>query len=143
MLPKGNISILYLAYWSYFKYHPHKKLYSNGIYIDRWMISPAQEPDWQMLGRCSPCLLPPFSGSFQRGRCARYMMETSLLNLPVFVYLSLRGVYLILRAVHELTRCLPHLASDELVFEAPSFVTYNLITVPFNLLYFPKLARNP
>lgn len=70
-------------------------------------------------------------------------METSLLNLPVFVYLSLEGVYLIVRAVQELSPCLPLFASDEFVFEAPFFVTSNLITVPFNLLYFPKLDDNP
>lgn len=108
-----------------------------------WMISPAQEPDWQMLGRQSPCLLPPFLGSLQKGSCARYVMETSLLNLPMFVYLSPKGIYLIVRAIHKLSPCLSLLASDGLLFEAPSFVTSNLITVPFNFLYFPKLDHNP
>lgn len=36
---------------------------------------------------------------FQRKSCARYVMETSLLNLPMFAHLNLGGIYLIVRAV--------------------------------------------
>lgn len=90
---------------------------------------------------------PPNTGSFQRGRCTQCVVETSLLNQPVFAHLSLGGVYLVVRALTVLytngALLSPSFNIYELVFEAPSFGTSNLITVPFDLPPFSKLSHNP
>ena len=90
---------------------------------------------------------PPNTDSFQRRRCTQCVVDTSLLNQPVFTHLSLGGVYLIVRALMVLytngVLLSPSFNIYELVFEAPSFGTSNLITVPFDLPPFSKLSHNP
>lgn len=114
---------------------------------DRGMMSQGPRA-WPAVGinRWSPCATLP-TQALQRGRCTQCVLETSLLNQPVFAHLSLGGVFLIVRALMVLytngALLSPSFNIYELVFEAPSFSTSNLITVPFDLPPFSKLSHNP
>lgn len=61
--------------------------------INSWMISGGPGAWLGNARSMVTWLSPPSSGCSQRGRCPRYVMETSFLSLPVFAHLSLGGVY--------------------------------------------------
>lgn len=111
-----------------------------------WFLK-SHGPDWQVLGRWSPCLLPPFSGCFQKGRCARWVMETSLLNLPVFAHLNLGGIYLIVLcygAAHKWNPLVFHFQHllNSFLRHYPSVLLIWLL-FPLICLFPPKLSHNP
>ena len=165
MLPKGSIPISYLPHcWSCFKYNYCEKLYSSGkVLMDKftnyrlgtfhvpdvtggWSLK-VHGPNWQWVLIDGHPALPSLHRLFPKRKvysmcCGNFPLEPACVCPP-----EPRRYYLIVRALMVLytngALLSPSFNIYELVFEAPSLGTSNLITVPFDLSPFSKLSHNP
>lgn len=167
VLPKGNASISHLPYWSYFKHNSYifqwETIYwinsemncwaiyaslagDNCTLTGRWFLE-AYGPGRQILSKWPTFpSLPPQALSGEKGvlDVSWKLPAWTCLCLPTWASEVFTVLWeLLLCCTQTEPSCLPLSAFDEFVFEAPSFSTFHLITVPFDLPFFQSFLISP